>query len=267
MALFSRRYNLVEEIKLQKGSLETGTRNLLWNLICELKKYLGSARFLEFAELIWCDYLRNCSDDFPYTYTIGSSYPDYSFLKNIFINGEWFKIFDILELASLYGKHNFVKDVNNVFIRENCAYRFVDKFITEITSDVEIQEIEESANTNIKNVDEHIRQALEHLSDRQNPDYRNSIKEAISAVEAFCRNITGESTLDKALKKLESKGVVFNSQLKQGLEKIYHYTNGEDGIRHALMDGTTPPTKADAKFMLVMCSAFINYIRENGING
>ncbi len=266
MALFSERYNLVEKTKLQKGSLEVGTRNLLWNALYKYKKGKDYQEYYLFVEKIWSTYLKKPNDELPYErYT---HHVDSSFLKNIFIDGSYEKIFDILELAANTYKLSYIAvRCNEIFEQENCAYRFVDKFITEITSDVEIQEIEESANTNIKNVDEHIRQALEHLSDRQNPDYRNSIKEAISAVEAFCRNITGESTLDKALKKLESKGVVFNSQLKQGLEKIYHYTNGEDGIRHALMDGTTPPTKADAKFMIVMCSAFINYIRENGING
>lgn len=266
MAIFSHRYNLVKETKLQKGSLEDGTRNLLWNILWRLREHLHGDNFFKFAELIWCDYLKNCSDEFPYKHTIGSSYADYSFLKNIILNGEWYQVFDILELASYYGGTNFKKSVNSVLERENCVYRFIDKFITEITSDVEVQDVEDAVNSSNKNTRTHLKKALEHLSDRQNPDYRNSIKESISSVEALCRNITGESTLDRALNKLESKGVVFNSQLKQGLEKIYYYTNGEDGIRHALMDAEDI-TKADAKFMLVMCSAFINYIRENGING
>jgi len=267
MAIFSHRYNLVEETKLQKGSLEDGTRNLLWNILWRLREHLHGDNFFNFAELIWCDYLKNCSDEFPYKHTIGGSYPVYSFLKDVILNGEWYQVFDILELASIYGGQNLIKEINDTFIRENCAYRFIDKFITEITSDVEVQEVENAVNSSNKNTRTHLEKALEHLSDRQNPDYRNAIKESISAVETLCRNITGESTLDRALNKLENKGVVFNSQLKEGLKNIYTYTNGKNGIRHALMDGTTPPTKADAKFMIVMCSAFINYIRENGING
>lgn len=46
----------------------------------------------------------------------------------------------------------------------------------------------------------HLQEALEKLSPSKS-DYRNSIKESISAVECLCREITGESTLDKALKK------------------------------------------------------------------
>ena len=269
MALFSERYDLVKKTKLQRNSLEACTRNLLWNQMFVMY-CLYEDDFIQFSKYIWNSYLKNCMDEFPtcvnkYRETIS----DYTtFLKEIFIHGEYYRVYDILEIAAdRFQNMDFVLYCNDVFEQENCAYRFVDKYITEITSDIEIHEVEDAANTNIKNVDVHIRQALEHLSDRQNPDYRNAIKESISAVEALCRNITGESTLDRALNKLENKGVVFNLQLKQGLEKIYYYTNGDDGIRHALMDETKPPTKADAKFMLVMCSAFINYIKEKEING
>ena len=45
---------------------------------------------------------------------------------------------------------------------------------------------------------------------------------------------------------------------------MYAYTNQPDtGIRHALMDpeGRYVPTKDEAYFMLISCSAFINYLR------
>ncbi len=51
----------------------------------------------------------------------------------------------------------------------------------------------------------HISKAITLLSDRDKPDYENSIKESISAVEALCEVITGvkgkEATLSKLLKK------------------------------------------------------------------
>lgn len=44
------------------------------------------------------------------------------------------------------------------------------------------------------------------MSDRQKPNYRNSIKESISAVESICKIITQDekATLGKALKKIEN---------------------------------------------------------------
>lgn len=100
------------------------------------------------------------------------------------------------------------------------------------------------------------------MTNRPTPDYRNSIKESISAVEALCRGIISENTLGDALKKLEKNGVTIPVFLKSGFEKLYVYTNNEKtGIRHALMDDAETPQYDEAKFMLVACSVFVNYFQ------
>ena len=137
----------------------------------------------------------------------------------------------------------------------------MDDQVVEITDDEEIKEIE-AALSQERAIRNHFSAALKHLSDRQNPDYRNSIKESISAVEALCRQITGESTLGNALRVWEKKGVKIPSSLKSSIEKLYNYTNDKrTGIRHALMDETESPQYDEAKFMLVACSAFVNYVQ------
>lgn len=262
MILFSERNNITEKPVFQKESLDGSTRNLLWNQMLFLMNN-NSYDFENLAYYIWGNYLKNCLDEFPKKHNMfNEAIPSYNFLKKLFLDGEYYEIYDILEIVvqKIYSP-NFIKTCNEIFEKENSAYRFINQKIVEIISDSEIKEIEDAVNTGISNVDKHLKQAIEHFSDRQNPDYRNSIKEAISAVEAICRNITQESTLDKALKKIENSGVVFDSQLKQGLEKFYYYTNGSDGIRHALMDNDNT-SKSDAKFMLVMCCAFVNYIKD-----
>jgi len=91
------------------------------------------------------------------------------------------------------------------------------------------------------------------------PNYRNPIKESISAVESLCNLITGrKDTLGDALKKLEAK-VVIHPALKKGFSSIYGYTSDADGIRHGLLEETNLDFE-DAKFMLVSCSAFVNYL-------
>ena len=53
---------------------------------------------------------------------------------------------------------------------------------------------------------------------------------------------------------------------KSAFEKLYGYTNNPDtGIRHALIDDTNIPTSAEATYMLVTCSAFINYLNTKNI--
>ncbi len=110
----------------------------------------------------------------------------------------------------------------------------------------------------------HMQTALKHLSAAQKePDYRNSIKESISAVEACCREITGKHKLDDALNNLQAKGIKINGEMKKGFEKLYYYTNdAKSGIRHALMVDENKPTKDEAVYMMVVCSAFINYLNS-----
>lgn len=99
------------------------------------------------------------------------------------------------------------------------------------------------------------------LSDRENPDYENSIKESISAVEAMCNEIVGKkSTLGEALKQLKKENKIHPS-LESAFEKLYGYTSDASGIRHAgQMDGKNS-TFEEAKFMLVACSGFVNYLK------
>lgn len=111
----------------------------------------------------------------------------------------------------------------------------------------------------------HLSKALELYALRPEGDYCNSIKESISAVEAYCREKTGENTLGDALKKLEKVGIIIPNILKVAFDKLYAYTNQPTtGIRHALMDseGTYIPKAEEALFMLVSCSAFINYLSK-----
>ena len=83
--------------------------------------------------------------------------------------------------------------MNHHFKRLNFAYRIVNKEIVEITSEEEIKEIETTLSTSKDNIKIHLNNALELYSKRPVADYRNSIKESISAVEAISRNITGEN--------------------------------------------------------------------------
>ena len=45
--------------------------------------------------------------------------------------------------------------------------------------------------------------------------------------------------------------------------KLYGYTSDESGIRHAGRIDGKGTTFAEAKFMLIACSAFVNYLIDN----
>ena len=162
----------------------------------------------------------------------------------------------------------FIEQLNSEFERLNFAYRIVKGKIVDITSEGEIAEIEKAIEDSSENIRKHLTNALALLAIRPEGDYRNSIKESISAVEAYCREKTGERTLGKALCHLESTSIVIPDVLKTSFDLLYGYANSEKtGIRHALMDETGKyiPREPEALFMLVLCSAFINYLRKKSL--
>ena len=149
---------------------------------------------------------------------------------------------------------------NHIFEREMGAYRFVDGQITKIVEEEEIKSIEKAIAEGETLVAKHLRRSLELLSDRFNPDFRNSVKESISAVERLASHRTGEKhgTLGQLLKKLESR-IELHPALKNAFSSLYGWTSDDSGIRHALAEKETADFE-DAKFMLLACSAFINYV-------
>ena len=110
----------------------------------------------------------------------------------------------------------------------------------------------------------HLRCALELLSDGQNGDYRNSIKESISAVESLVQSITGnpKATLGQALNVIErdNSSMTIPKALKKAYSALYGYTSNEDGIRHAMLEEPSL-TASDAKYFLMVCTAFVNYLK------
>lgn len=153
---------------------------------------------------------------------------------------------------------------NNILKQEFVGYRFLNGIIVPISDDVEVKEISQAINNPYEIVSDHLHKASVHLSNRENPDYENSIKESISAIEALCEILTGlkgrEATLGNMLKKLESNGVVVHGGLKSAFNTLYGYTSDANGIRHAGDIGGPASTFEEAKFMLVSCSAFVNYL-------
>lgn len=158
-------------------------------------------------------------------------------------------------------KRNFVDRCNLVLEREKSSFRFIDDLLVRISNQEGIDEIERAmTQTSAQGVQVHIRRAAELYSERPNADYRNSVKESISAVESAVSFITGEKTygVSRPLKKVFEQYPV-HPALREGFEKLYAYTSDANGIRHALQE-ESDLTQEDARYMLVSCSAFANYL-------
>jgi len=256
---------------MQVDSMDEELRNGLWSALAifywsqvksDLISYSENIRDL-FA-MLWLNYFKEPID------TLKDNWPEtHEEIRIYFFNCEWYEVYDFIEFiannyADEYNKINakFMDFCNLILERELSAYRFVGGKIAQITSKEEISEIEEALEISkpLKGANIHLNTALKLLADRKSPDYRNSIKESISAIEAICSLITKEekATLGQALKKIENK-VSLHSALKSAFSQLYGYTSDAEGIRHFLLDEPNLNFE-DAKFMLVVCSAFFNYL-------
>lgn len=163
-----------------------------------------------------------------------------------------------------YTSSSVYEFINSIFQKEYVGYRFIDGQISPISDEREISTIEECLNNKYQPIHIHISKANTLLSSRDKPDYENSIKESISAVEAMCEIITGlkgrEATLGNMLKYLEHSGIKIHGGLKSAFNILYGYTCDSNGIRHAGDIGGPSSSFEEAKFMLVSCCAFINYL-------
>ena len=183
------------------------------------------------------------------------------------------EVFDYLELLARFRYNEYENEkrkafyelIDLIFEREYVGYRFVDGRIVAITDKNEIESIEDACNNKFEGTRVHIKKAVGFLADREHKDYKNCIKESISAVESICSIVAEQkkSSLGDALKNLKKKGVKIHPQLESAFSKLYDYTNSEKGIRHAEGLFESDVTFEEAKFMLVSCSAFVNYLTAN----
>lgn len=274
MKRFSERKGLKKaRTETQVNSMDKALRNRLWNVLDYYYWRRGSlsvedrrvVRRIEgnaasFFRTLWHSYFKKPVFSLSLLWS-----EDLPFVSDHFFYSEWYEVYDFVEFcASAYPDEavnkKFVETCNKVLEEEMSGYRFIGNQITQITSDEEISELEEALESPLQPVRTHLSEALKLMSDRKSPDYRNSIKESISAVEAICRIIADDenATLGQALKVVEDK-VGLHGALKKAFSNLYGYTSSAEGIRHALLKETTLSFE-DAKFMLVSCSAFVNYL-------
>jgi len=271
VALFSQRKGFTSAAKaLQLEAIDEELRNSLWSALHDVyfnqwnhtDSYSGGylspqgQQIRVLLETIWCEHFKQPSDTVPH-------WPEIiAHTRTFYFKCDWYEVYDLLEFvikrAPEQSRNVFRELCNARMQQENSGYRIVDTEVVEITSPSEISEIESAIASNIHGVQEHLSTALALLSDRKKPDYRNSAKESISAVEGVCRLFTRSNTLTDALKALKQK-IDIHPAFERALSALYGYTSDESGIRHALLEKSSI-SFTDAKFMLVTCSAFANYL-------
>ena len=250
------RYEISDELRI---ALWNVLDMLIWREGSFLDNRLGGG-MSEFSYQLWMKYLKQPVDEIPY-----GKQEQLDLIRNYFFKCEWYEVYDFLEwiAQSEWGTKEYINTINEALAAELSGYRIIDEKISDIVNDEEIASIEEAINlSEPEGVGAHLSRSLEMYSDRKSPDYRNSIKESISAVESMARFITKDkkATLGDALKKIDKQGGLHKS-LTEGFLKLYGYTSDEEGVRHAME--SFPDLGADeAKYFIVACSAFVNYMKS-----
>ena len=204
---------------------------------------------------LWVDFFNQSEDQF-------SVYDIIRSLASLFRRIEWYRVYDLIEfflgLDIPPQDRAFCVACECCLRKHNSAYRICGRKVVPITSEQEIAEIDSAINSEHPSPRDHIRSALSLFANRTTPDYPNSIKESISAVESLAKIVTGkkQATLGELTRELGELHPAF----QQALGKLYGYTSDAQGIRHGAFDNPAQIRQEDARFMLVVCSAFVNYI-------
>lgn len=282
---FSQRIGLIKvRDAIQVDSLDNETRVALWNVISPYLRatqhVIESTTILE----IWTEVFHQTIDSIPkphsnFEASLSNDELWYRYIKTSFLGAEWNRCLDLIEfLANDENRNRWDRqgigvfdyddvvapkpsEYNSILKKYMVGYRLVNGIFLRVTSEEEVDSVENAIESASASVKEQLNQALQNLSDREHPHYAKSIECAISAVESQCCILLGDDkvTLGDALKRLERQGVRLHGALKEAWNKLYGFTSDDAGIRH----GSIQPSDVDqdlAKFMLVACSAFVNYL-------
>jgi len=263
MAIFSERQGVVKPEPINPAEMTLGLKNRLWNTA---KDYIEEFRYNpdrnDVIKYVWDRFFKENIDELNGHETFDGR-GVYYFIDQIrekFYQLEWYKVYDFIEFIlglADHGKKDFIISLNIIFIDERAPYKIIDGLITPLISEEESADIERAIEGKYEGASNHIKKALELYRKRPVADYKNSIKESISAIEAIARIVLTKpsATLGELADKLN-----IHPAFQDGIKKFYGWTSDEGGIRHAEKNTPIKIDEAEARFMLVMCSALVNYI-------
>jgi hypothetical protein len=264
---------------IQREELDVETRTALWNVFVVLRDVLHDVHLESFTRdqtearvlmALWALEYKRARDE------MRDEAQVWGMIKNSVFEAPWYDVLDLIEATTKYLERcksqetrtmhtQFAEVFNDQFEKYLVGYRFIGEEVTPVDSTAEAEALVGAQDdaSGIAGARHALERATELLADRQNPDYANSIKESISAVEAVVQKVTGEGTLGNGLKRLESAGLALHPALKGAWSQMYGWTSDADGIRHAGTEAAAVD-QAMAKYFLVVCSAFVSYLTEEG---
>jgi hypothetical protein len=241
---------------LQVDSMDDDLRNGLWN-VCLLALPVQQDYNSQFYSVIFEEFLKRPADTLE-----NFDYQNRNEIKKVLFLAPFHYMYDFIEYISIDGIH-LIDEFNRVLKRERSGFRFIGGQLSRITDELEAATVASGMQISdqFSGARAHIRAAVTLFGHRGSPDYRNVIREAISAVESAAKVVSQNEKADlaAAIKSIE-KAHGMHPAFKDAITKLYGWTSDENGIRHALLEASAAVDEADAHFMLVACAAFVNYL-------
>lgn len=276
METFSERYGYSKPgEQLERESMTQELRVGLWNVIYEKITFHNplnyTGRVISFQKEI-VNYFQKPADEFFDSKTI-------LLLKCFFKNEEtkWFEIYGFIEFIiscmansdeyeynDRYSIISFINDCNAVLKKEKSAWQIDQSsgLVVPLVGQPEMDSINKAIQSTVHGG--HIKKALEYSSRKENPDYENSIKESILAVESLVKTLcqSEKATLGDLLEKLKEMESTIHPALLKGFSNLYGFTSDAGGIRHGSGGGKLEGDFETALYMLASCSAFCNFLES-----
>jgi hypothetical protein len=244
---------------LQRDVLDTPLKNLLWEVCLNILQEEDRRDVATTRREIWIHFFKRSTDTMP-PYGRDAR----ARIREWFYSSDWYDVYNFIEFVAQM--HPKSADAFNFFLtQEKSIYRLIDGQLCPISDETEVDSVKNALSVpdRFGGARRHVSEALAMYSRKPTPDYRNAIKEAISAVESAAKIISNDehATLGDAIKKI-GQNHPMHGAFKEAILKLYGYASDENGIRHALLTDTSNVGEAEAHFMIVACSALINYMIE-----
>lgn len=264
---FSERIGMSQKAQIiQTNSMDDALKNRLFNTVKEILDgyFTVTHGFVNIDPVFlarYCDSFGEKITDHNKLFKFFIQHLDYK----IYLNDDVWFFYDFIEWLLDQQFHDyqlFAKKFNRILKEERSAYVLdVDNKLIKITDEIELEVINEATEITkyMEGVSEHLAKAKESFSNRENPNYKNCVRESIFAIESLSKIIVGDkdATLEKALKKIPH----INENLRSSLIKLYHFRGDEGGIGHGNKEvKSTEITELEAKLILVTAHSIISYL-------
>jgi hypothetical protein len=161
------------------------------------------------------------------------------------------------------------EELQRIFLEEHLGYSFVQDEVQRRGRNHTRQQIAKAEPTlgdpRLNSARAHFAKALQYFDHPSKPDYENSVKEAVCAVEAAARHLfphINGKTLGEVINRIRGAGEgEMPKPIADTLTGLYAYRNAGDGVGHGGSDGGKA-TQAIAEYALAVVASQIILLHE-----